>query len=103
MVLECDAGPHSEALFRKIRSALNPGGRLVIVDHFVSAEGMVPPSCLYWAFQGSLADPNSAYTTTTEIQARLAQAGFQVLSEGTLPSRGVLRWSSDWVVIEARK
>jgi len=103
MVLECDAGPHSEALFRKIWTALNPGGRLVIVDHFVPEEGMVPPSCLYWAFQGSLANPNSAYTTITEIQARLARAGFQVLSEGTLSPRGVLRWSSDWVVIEARK
>jgi SAM-dependent methyltransferase len=103
MALECDAGPYSEALFRKIRAALNPGGRLVIVGHFVPAEGMVPPSCLYWAFQGSLSNPNSAYTTITEIQARLARAGFQVLSESTLSPRGVLRWSSDWAVIEARK
>ena len=103
MVLECDAGPYSEALFRKIRAALNPGGRLVIVGHFVPAEGMVPPSCLYWTFQGSLSNPNSAYTTTTDIQARLARAGYQVLSESTLLPRGVRRWSSDWVVIEARK
>jgi predicted O-methyltransferase YrrM len=103
LVLECDAGPYSEALFRKIRAALNPGGRLVIVDHFTAAEDVAPPSCLFWAFGGSLANPNATYTTITEIQARLTRAGFQPLSESTLPPRGVLRWSSDWVVIEARK
>jgi hypothetical protein len=102
MVLECDAGPYSEALFRRIRAVLNPGGRLVTVGHFVPNEGIAPPSCLYWAFQDGLADPDSTYTTITEIQARLLRAGFQVLSEGTLPPSGTLRWSGDWVVIEAR-
>jgi SAM-dependent methyltransferase len=103
MVLECDAGLYGETLFGKIRAALNPGGRLVVVDHFVSDEGAVPPSCLHWAFQGSLANPDSAFTTSTEIRALLMRADFQVLSEWTLPPREVLRWSDDWIVIEARK
>ncbi len=103
MVLECDAGPYSEALFRKIRASLNPGGRLVVVGHFVPAEGMAPPSCLFWAFEGAMENPNFTYTTAAEIQARLMRAGFQVLSERTLLPKGVLRWSSDWVMIEARK
>lgn len=101
MVLECDAGSYSEALFRKIRAALNPGGRLVVVGQFASDDGAVPPSCLFWAFQGSLANPDFAYATTAEIRARLARAGFQVLSEKALPPGKVLRWSDDWVVIEA--
>jgi SAM-dependent methyltransferase len=103
LVLECDVGPYSEALFRKIRAALNPGGRLVVVDHFVSDADVAPPSCLFWAFEGSLANPDLVYTTTDEIQARLARAGFQVLSESVLPPAEVLRWSDDWVVIEARR
>jgi len=103
MVLQCDAGPYSEALFQKIRAVLNSEGRLIIVDHFVPAEGIAPPSCLYWAFQSAMENPKSTHITTAEIQARLTRAGYQVLSESTLPPRAVLRWSSDWVVIEARK
>jgi cyclopropane fatty-acyl-phospholipid synthase-like methyltransferase len=103
VVLECDAGRYSETLFRRIRAALNPGGRLVLVDHFVFDKSDVPLSCLYWAFEGSLANPDSAFTTTTEIRALLTRAGFQVLSENALPSEEVQRWSGDWVVIEARK
>jgi SAM-dependent methyltransferase len=102
LVLECDAGRYSEALFRKVRASLNPGGRLVVVDHFVSDADVAPPSCLFWAFESSLANPDLTHTTTDDIRARLARAGFQVLSERTLPSGRVWRWSADWVVIEAR-
>lgn len=103
LVLECDAGPYSEALFRKIRTVLNPGGRLVIVGHFVATEGIAPTSCLDWAFEGALANPSYSFKTIAEVQARLSQTGFQVLSQTTLPPREVRRWSSDWVLIEARR
>jgi len=102
-VLLCDSGPYTEAMFRKIQTILNPDGHLVVVNHFVPAEGLIPPSCLFWAFQGALANPNMAYTTASEIQARLRRAGFEVLSEHTLPPGDVWRWTSDWVLIEARK
>jgi predicted O-methyltransferase YrrM len=103
VVLLCDAGPYGEAFFRKIRAALNPGGRLVIVDQFATVENIAPGGYLYWAFQAALENPNYTPTTSTEIQARLRQAGYQVLSESTLPASEALRWSSDWVVLEARR
>jgi len=96
MILECDVGIHSEELFRKLRTALNPGGRLVIVGYyFAPAEGVAPPSRLPWTFLDSLEDPDFTFPTVAEIQAQLTQAGFQPLSEYTL--------SGDWIVIEARK
>jgi cyclopropane fatty-acyl-phospholipid synthase-like methyltransferase len=103
VVLLCDAGPHSEAFFRKIRAALNPGGRLVIVDQFGTAEGIAPASWLYWAFQAALEDPDYTPRTSAEVQDRLRQAGYQVLSECSLPVSEVVRWSSDWIVLEARR
>jgi SAM-dependent methyltransferase len=103
MVLECDAGPYSEALLRKIRTALNPGGCLAIVDQFAPTEGVAPSAWLHWAFQASLENPNFTLLTVTEVQSRLKQAGFQLLSERTLPHNEVLRWSSDWILIEASK
>jgi predicted O-methyltransferase YrrM len=103
VVLLCDAGPHSEAFFRKIRAALNPGGRLVIVGQFGTAEGIAPASWLYWAFQAALEDPDYTPRTSAEVQNRLRQAGYQVLSERGLPASEVVRWSSDWIVLEARR
>jgi SAM-dependent methyltransferase len=103
VILNCDAGPNTEAFLGKIWAALNPGGRLVIVDHFAPAKGVAPPSCLFWAFEGSMNNPNAVYATTDEIHARLTRVGLQVLSERILPRGEVRRWSDDWVVIEARK
>jgi SAM-dependent methyltransferase len=102
VVLVCDAG-HSEALLRQVRAALNPGGRLVIVDQFAPSEGVVAPSWLYWGFLASLENPDFRLPTATEVHSRLERAGFQPLSERALPQDEVVRWSSDWVMIEARK
>lgn len=95
MVLECDVGVYGEGLFRKLRQALNPRGRLVIVDKLAPAQGVAPPSRLYWAFRDSLQDPEFAMPTVAQIQVQLTQAGLQLLPEYAL--------SSDWIVIEARK
>jgi ubiquinone/menaquinone biosynthesis C-methylase UbiE len=103
MVLQCDAGPLSEAFFRKIRASLKPGGRLVIVQHFAPTKGVAPSAWLYWAFLAAMENPDFSLLTVAEVQSRLEQAGFELLSERTLPSRGVVRWSSDWVMIEARR
>jgi len=103
MVLECDIGDYSEALLHKIRMALNPGGRLVIVDHFAPAQGVAPATTPYphWAFLSSLHTPDSSRPTAAEIQTLLAQVGFRLLSESILPQKGTLRWTADWAVIEA--
>ncbi len=105
MVLECDVGVYSEEVLRKMWALLNPGGRLVIVDHFAPAEGVAPatPPYTYWAFLASLADPEFSFPTATQMQERLRQAGFQPLSVETLVVKEALRWSRDWVVIVARK
>jgi SAM-dependent methyltransferase len=105
MILECDVGDYSETLLHKIRAALNPGGRLVIVDHFAPARGVAPATPPYplWAFLGALDRPDASRPTVAEIKARLAQTGFRRLSEEILPQKGTLRWTKDWVVLEACK
>jgi SAM-dependent methyltransferase len=105
MVLECDVGGYSEALLRKLWTALNPGGRLVVVDHFAPEPGIAPstPPYPHWAFLASLDTPDSSRPTAAEIKARLARVGFRLISEGILPQQGTSRWSKDWVLIEAYK
>ena len=81
MVLHCDVAVYGEAVFRKLWAALNPGGRLVIVDHLAPAEDVASPARLYWTFLDSLADPDAAMMTLARLQAQLMQAGFQLLPE----------------------
>lgn len=103
MVLECDVGAYSEDLFRKIRPALNAGGRLVIVDQFAQEEGLAPwnPPYPLWAFLGSLEDPDAGRPTAAEIEARLVRSGFRLLSTEPLPRRDAPRWSKGWLVMQA--
>jgi SAM-dependent methyltransferase len=103
LALVCDAGPYAEPLLRKIRRALNPGGRLAVVDRFAPGRGVVPSSWLFWAFLASLQDPDATLTTTAQVRDRLEQAGFQILCERHLPQDGASRWSSDWMLIEAAR
>jgi SAM-dependent methyltransferase len=103
LVLACDVGPLGEPLLRKIRAALDPGGRLVIVDLFAPTEGIAPSAWLYWAVLASLENPDFSLLTVAQAQDRLVNAGFQLQSERALPHSEVKRWSSDWVMIEARK
>jgi len=85
LVLECDVNVYSEALFRKVRTALNPQGRFVIVDQLAPESGTAPPSRLHWAFQGSMIDPEFHFPTAAELQAQLKIAGFRNVSHRTLP------------------
>ena len=103
MALACDTGRYSEAVFRKVHAALRPGGRLAIANQFAPAEGVAHPARLDWAFLASMRDPDSAVLTAAKVQMRLTQAGFQVLSERTLPPRAPDRWTGGWVLIEASK
>lgn len=105
MILECDVGDYGEALLQKIRAALEPRGRLVILDHFAPEEGLAPDTAPHplWAFLASLDKPDLSYPTVAETQTRLRQAGFQPLSQAELPQRGTLRWTRGWVMIEAGK
>jgi len=94
LILECDVGVYRKALFSKLRDCLNPGGRLVIVDHFASEKGAVPPGRpLAWGFIGSLANPDFSFLTAAEVKESLVQTGFRFLSETQLPDH--------WLMIEA--
>lgn len=103
MILKCDVGHYTKALLRKIRSALNPGGRLVIVDKFAPTKEGAHPTRLHWAFLSSLENPDRTGTTATEVENLLTQTGFEILTIHTLSSGESQRWSSGWVMIEARK
>ena len=103
LILECDSGPYTEPFFRKVRKVLNPDGRLVIVYQLAPAEGIAPQPWLHWAFLASLENPDHAVLTAERVRQRLRRAGYEVVSECTLPPGDALRWSGDWVLIEARK
>ncbi|MHC4083496.1 MAG: methyltransferase, partial [Planctomycetota bacterium] len=103
MALACDTGRYSEAVFRKVHTALKPGGRLVVADQLAPAEGVAHPARLDWAFLASMRDPDSPVTTAAKVQTRLTQAGFKFLSESALLPGTPDRWSGEWVVIEASR
>jgi ubiquinone/menaquinone biosynthesis C-methylase UbiE len=103
LIMQCDVGLDDEAYLRKILSALEPGGRLVIVDQFESAEGVVSRQWMYWAFLASMGNPDFEFGTTAELTASMREVGFKILSEQTLPGRKHLTWDYDWVLIDARK
>lgn len=105
MVMLCDTGASNDVLFHKIRAALNPNGRLVLVEQFAPKQDRVAASHLAWAFLSSLEFPNQTtdYITSETATTRLRQAGFQDISIMQLPSSDDLRWNSDWIVLEARK
>ncbi len=102
-ILECGVGVHNQALFSKTLSALNRGGRLVIIDQFAPETGVAPSSRLSWALADSLANPDSVYPTVQEIRDMLALAGYHQLSCRLLPQGDAMRCSEGWQVIEARQ
>jgi ubiquinone/menaquinone biosynthesis C-methylase UbiE len=96
LALQCDVGAFGVELFRKVRRAVKPGGRLVLVEHFAPAEGFAPPTRLTWTLVDSLRDPNFAYPTFDQVSAQLLQAGFQVSPERKTVGKG-------WGILQARK
>jgi SAM-dependent methyltransferase len=105
MVLLCDVGVFSDSLFRKIHSALNRNGHLVVVDKFAPSKTEPPPSRLSGAFLSSLDSPAQfiSFTTLEMVQARLQEAGFRGFSTTSVPHKDNLRWNLDWTMLEARK
>jgi ubiquinone/menaquinone biosynthesis C-methylase UbiE len=103
LVLDCDVGPYTDMMFRKIHLALNPRGRLVIVDKFAPRKDRAHPTRLHWAFLGSLENPARTRITAPEVENLLSETDFQILSTRILPTGESPRWSSGWLMIEARK
>jgi len=84
MVLECDVGVYTEELFRKVRSCLNPGGRIVIVDWLVQPGREPSLQRRMDAFLSSLRTPGFATTTAAEVQDLLVRVGFHQISQETI-------------------
>jgi SAM-dependent methyltransferase len=105
LVMLCDVGTFSEALFRKIHAVLNPQGRLVIVDKFSPGKGIAPSSRVLAAFLASLESPAQSldYITPQGLQTRLQQAGFREISTTPVPHKNNLPWNIDWSMVEAHK
>lgn len=99
-VLYCDVGRYEEALCRKFHAALNPGGRLVIVDKFGAEPGRAHPSRTHWALLGSLSGSTPPKPCAEEVQALLRRTGFAQPSVAELPDLAS-RWSSGWTLIVA--
>ena len=79
--MECDVGIYTEKLFRKFWSALNPGGRLVILDYSYKTEAVNRMQLVDREFYYSLESPNFAFKTIDELKAMLSRAGFRSFSE----------------------
>ena len=103
LVLDCDVRAYSMGVLPKIREALRPGGRLVIVDQFAPAPGIAPPSYVYWAFLASMANPQFALSTMGQAQELLETEGFRFLSETVLSPPEARRWSRDWTMVQASR
>ena len=64
------------ALYKKVRAALVPGGRLVIRDHVMNEDKTAPPSGALFAINMLVGTPGGGTYTYEEIRSGLAEAGF---------------------------
>ncbi len=103
LVLECDVDTYGEDLFRKVRSALNPGGRLVIVDQLAPGGGEAPWTRIHWALQHSLDDPEFAFPSAELLETQLRSAGFTAITRTdlTFSSGPARRFTDGMVMIDA--
>ena len=104
LAIECDVGEYGPQLFGKVRSALKPEGRFVVVDQFAPAIGSARPGQLHWAVERSLRDPDFRFRTAGEVWLELVAAGFEIVSEktATAPDATSATFDSGHTMIEAR-
>lgn len=84
LVLESDVGIYTEQLFKKFCGALNPSGRLVILDYSFETESADRLQLAGRQFYHSLESPDWSFETVNELKTMLAHAGFRRFS-GAIP------------------
>lgn len=90
LVIECKVGVYEQALFERVRRALNEGGRFVLIDE-LPPEGQDPPiDHLRYAFHNALRDPDFALPAREQVSGLLEAAGFDLVSEQVLQAGGRL-------------
>jgi 2-hydroxy-4-(methylsulfanyl)butanoate S-methyltransferase len=103
-VLECDVAVYSESIFGRVRDALQPGGRFIVVDEFEPEEGMSDRARLGWRLVRTLADPDWKPKTMARTRDLLVRAGLVDLTEATLARQpGVGGRTAGPTVLECRK
>ncbi len=85
--IECDVGLYSVSFFERVRSALRPGGRFVIVDE-LAFDDAAPTVHLDWAFARSLDDPGFVPPTVASVVSMLKSAGFGHVTHDRLADSG---------------
>jgi ubiquinone/menaquinone biosynthesis C-methylase UbiE len=97
MILECDVGVYSEALFRKLWTSLKDGGRFVIITNTNEQGAWVThkeskPSFFWYlnVFSESLGGPKYKLISLSDVKSQLHNAGFQNVSDQVLEDGIVL-------------
>ena len=86
LVLECDVGLYKEALFARVREALNEGGRFLIADELVDDPDEAPtPWRLHWAFTAAVSGPPTDPMTSGRLKDMLIACGFTAVRQTALP------------------
>ena len=102
-MLECDVAIFSAALFEKIRRALVPGGRFVVVDQLAEGEGSAPQMESGRALVRTLGDPDWRASSLESVGGLMVAAGFCDLRRRSLGSGpGVGGLEADAVMLEGR-
>lgn len=87
LILECDIGVYGEELFRRLRAALKPGGRFVIVDWLNRPEEQATLQQLVNDFASALQGA-AATCTVADLTNMLARCGYEQITGRPLGPAG---------------
>jgi len=101
-VLECDVSIYTEPLFRRVRSALAPGGRFIVADEFQPVGGSLDPALVGWTLVRTLADPGWCAPTVDGTCELLVRSGFTPATTISLGARaGAGGRTSEQIALQA--
>jgi Methylase involved in ubiquinone/menaquinone biosynthesis len=103
-VLECDVAAYSEPLFCRVRDALEPGGRFVVVDEFEPEDAISDRARLGWRVVRTLTDANWTPKTLARTREMLVCAGLVDAAESMLAEQpGVGGRTARTSILECRR